>query len=185
MDRYWLLTWTTYGTWLPGDERGFIGRSRDADGRQEWLNVPGTPMRDAAPRLERASRARMKAPPIWLSRRDAMITLRQFQITAGIRGWELIAVAIMRNHVHLVVGVQGDPDPATLLRDFKSYSSRALNAATARPPNGRWWTQSGSRRVLRGEEHLIAGIRYVLSQHEPLKTWHAPSLDRGWLISVD
>ena len=21
----WLLTWTTYGTWLPGDERGFVG----------------------------------------------------------------------------------------------------------------------------------------------------------------
>ena len=21
----WLSTWTTYGTWLPGDERGFVG----------------------------------------------------------------------------------------------------------------------------------------------------------------
>jgi len=21
----WLLTWATYGTWLPGDERGFVG----------------------------------------------------------------------------------------------------------------------------------------------------------------
>ena len=21
----WLLTWTTYGTWLPGDEHGFVG----------------------------------------------------------------------------------------------------------------------------------------------------------------
>jgi len=23
-DRHWLLTWTTYGTWLPGDARGFV-----------------------------------------------------------------------------------------------------------------------------------------------------------------
>ena len=21
----WLLTWTTYGTWLPGDKHGFVG----------------------------------------------------------------------------------------------------------------------------------------------------------------
>ncbi len=25
MDRYWFLTWTTYGPWLPGDRRGFVG----------------------------------------------------------------------------------------------------------------------------------------------------------------
>jgi hypothetical protein len=27
--RYWLLTWTTYGTWLPGDERGFVSPVRE------------------------------------------------------------------------------------------------------------------------------------------------------------
>ena len=26
MDRYWLLSNTCYGTWLPGKERGFVGR---------------------------------------------------------------------------------------------------------------------------------------------------------------
>src|SRR5947209_816005 len=31
MDRYWFLTWTTYGTWLPGDARGFVGRVWSAD----------------------------------------------------------------------------------------------------------------------------------------------------------
>ena len=49
MDRYWLLTWTTFGTWLPGDQRGFVGRERAADGRQSWLNVPGTPARTETP----------------------------------------------------------------------------------------------------------------------------------------
>jgi hypothetical protein len=32
MDRFWLLTWTTYGTWLPGDERGFVSEVRDDSG---------------------------------------------------------------------------------------------------------------------------------------------------------
>ena len=26
MERYWLLTNTCYGNWLPGDARGFVGR---------------------------------------------------------------------------------------------------------------------------------------------------------------
>jgi hypothetical protein len=29
MDRYWLLTNTLYGTWLPGSERGFVGHVLD------------------------------------------------------------------------------------------------------------------------------------------------------------
>lgn len=54
----------------------------------------------------------------------------------------------MANHVHLIVGVPGDPDPATLLRDFKSYASRALNlnSGDSRPPSGTWWTEQGAKR---------------------------------------
>jgi hypothetical protein len=28
IDRYWHLPWTTYGQWLPGDERGSVTRIR-------------------------------------------------------------------------------------------------------------------------------------------------------------
>jgi hypothetical protein len=43
MDRFWLLTWTTYGSWLPGDRRGFVGKLRDETGRPIIHNEPGTP----------------------------------------------------------------------------------------------------------------------------------------------
>ena len=39
----WLLTWTTYGTWLPGDNRGFMGYIRQkqpADSRQRLDDAP-------------------------------------------------------------------------------------------------------------------------------------------------
>ncbi len=32
MDRHWLVTSTTYGTWTPGDDSGFVSRVRDGDG---------------------------------------------------------------------------------------------------------------------------------------------------------
>ncbi len=42
MDRYWLLTWTTYATWLPGDPRGFVSNIADEAGKGIRHNVPGT-----------------------------------------------------------------------------------------------------------------------------------------------
>lgn len=29
--RCWLLTWTTYGTWLPGEDRGFVSPVRSSN----------------------------------------------------------------------------------------------------------------------------------------------------------
>jgi REP element-mobilizing transposase RayT len=84
----------------------------------------------------------------------------------------------MRNHVHLVVGVPGDPDPSTILRDLKAYASRALTAGFARPASGTWWTQSGSRRVLRDDAVLLAAIAHVRNQHEPLVLWIRDTTDR-------
>ena len=43
VDRYWFLTWTAYGTWLPGDDRGFVGEAPDESGRVFNHNVIGTP----------------------------------------------------------------------------------------------------------------------------------------------
>ncbi len=75
----------------------------------------------------------------------------------------------MANHVHLVVGVSCDPEPDTLLRDFKTFASRELNRLTG--VKQRWWTQSGSTRKLPDESAVRAAIRYVETQERPLATW--------------
>ena len=122
MDRYWLLTWTTYGTWLPGDERGFVGAVRqNSDGTQATHNQPGTEYDRERPHLEGFAKATQKLPTSRLTREQAAAVCKQIQATAAIRQWKLFAIAVMANHVHLVVGGPGDPEPNTLLRDFKSY----------------------------------------------------------------
>ena len=176
MDRFWLLTWTTYGTWLPGDPRGFVSPVVDQHGREVIHNVPGTPYDADAPHLEAWARSRLKSPPIYLSSEQASLLLQQFHETAAFRGWQLLAAAVMSNHVHLVVGVPGDPAPETLLRDFKSYGSRALNRKWSKPASGTWWTESGSKRKLKGQAAVIAAVRYVKNQRSPLAVWHAD----GW-----
>ena len=167
-DRYWLLTWTTYGAWLPGDSRGFVSSVRDGDGPQVRHNIPGSPYDADLAGLRVAARSQLKHTPILLTESQARVACDQFRETASYRGWQLLACAIMPNHAHIVVGVSGDPDPATLLRDFKSYASRALNQTSRRE---RWWTESGSRRKLPDEAAVLAAIRYVENQDRPLVVW--------------
>ena len=85
----------------------------------------------------------------------------------------------MANHVHLVVGVLGDPDPAKLLHDFKSYGSRALHRHGHAPAGARWWTESGSRRKLPDQNAVRAAMRYVREQAHPLVVWADAEVDHS------
>lgn len=170
MDRVWFLTWTTYGTWLPGDERGHASKIRTADGDGVRHNVPGTEYDAKRRGLQLDARDLLVGGPIFLRPEQAGPLLEQFQETARFRGWTLLAIAIMANHIHLLVGVADDPDPETLLRDFKSYGSRALNRQFGKPAGGTWWTAGGSTRKKNGEA-IHATVEYVRAQEHPLLIW--------------
>lgn len=179
MDRFWLLTWTTYGSWLPGDRRGFVGRIRQEDGSRVIHNVSGTPIDRDMPALQQAMRRSMKGKPIRLILEQATVVLTQFQETAVYRGWQLLAVAVMANHLHLVTGVVGDPAPERILHSFKSYASRALNKQWRRPVNGTWWTSSGSKRKLPDDRAVKRAVRYVRNQEYSLVVWVAEEISGG------
>lgn len=170
-DRFWLLTWTTYGSWLPGDPRGFVSHVRDGQGPRVRHNTPGTDFDADIPQLEKSAEQSLKGKPVRLQPVHAEALLAQFHETARFRGWRLFAVAIMANHVHVVLGVPGDPEPDGLLKDLKSYGSRALNRQFGKPVAGTWWTKSGSRRVLKKEDDVLAAVRYVRDQEFPLIIW--------------
>jgi REP element-mobilizing transposase RayT len=171
MDRYWFLTWRTYGTWLPGDERGFVDPVVDEQGHRVIHNLPGTRIDADNPHLHKYSQEIMRGPAVYLTHDQAAALLGQFQETVRHRGWELLTVAILPNHVHLIVGVNGDPDPASLLRDFKSYGSRRLSRRWTIPASNTWWAESGSRRILKTDENRLQAMQYVLSQSGALLTW--------------
>ncbi len=59
--RHWLLTWTTYGSWLPGDDRGSITSIRiNRAGKRIHYNFPGTPVVGALPELRSAAGAKIE-----------------------------------------------------------------------------------------------------------------------------
>jgi REP element-mobilizing transposase RayT len=185
--RSWLITSTTYGTWLPGDRRGFVGTVRDR--RPDDADAPGRIRHNALdteydrnmPGLRASAERLMKCAPVLLSVDQAGVVLDQFRSTAGHRGWDLRAAAVMANHFHIVVTAPEAVPAAHLLRDFKSYAARALNRRWPTPGSGTWWTESGSRRPLPNERAVEDAVAYVRAQHARLAMWVAgmESPERG------
>ena len=132
MDRFWLLTWRTYGTWLPGDARGSVARVRIGTGSRVEHDMPDSAMDGPMPGLEAAARSSMLGPTVLLDQPQADAVAEQFRETARYRGWLILAGAVMPNHIHLVVGVPGDPSPDKLLGDFKAWGTRRLNSGWGR-----------------------------------------------------
>jgi len=145
IDRYWLLTSHAYGTWLPGDDRGFVGWVEDPGQKLVKRNQPNTPPEPANPPLRQFARSQMKSDAIWFTSREAELLWEQFLETASYRQWQLLAVAVLATHVHWVLGVPGDPDPDDLLGDLKAYGSRKLNQHSPRGRRTKWWCESGSK----------------------------------------
>ena len=86
MGACWLLTSTTYGTWLPGDARGFVSTVTDIDGRRVRRNQYGEPYDADMPCLEAAARQEMKGPAVYFSLEQAKAVLRNSARRLGIGG---------------------------------------------------------------------------------------------------
>ncbi|MCG3126492.1 MAG: hypothetical protein CHACPFDD_01328 [Phycisphaerae bacterium] len=130
-----MLTWTTYGTWLPGDERGFV--SRIPDGRGGWVihNTPGEPYDFDMPALRHMARRRQAGETVRLTAEQARVVAEAVREVADRHDVGIHACAIMDDHVH-VVAMSEEADGARLLNLFKGVSSRRLGQAIGAPgPN--------------------------------------------------
>ena len=151
----YFLTWPTYGTWLPGDARGWVRRGRGIQ--------PPNPV------LALEARARMAEDACRLDVEQRQLVEATIAEHCRIRGWALHAVQCRTNHVHVVVSAGRHPDD---VRDqFKAWCTRKLrkleaNRATANresnsKPRERWWAERGSGRYINDLESLEAAILYV------------------------
>ena len=67
-----LVTWTCYGTWLPGDERGHVSNLLDQEGDYEAKqNAYGASIAAGDDRLHNRARALQKDATVWLSASQA------------------------------------------------------------------------------------------------------------------
>ncbi len=150
------LNWTAYGTWLPGDERGWV-----------QSGVPATQPPD--PERERRAELCMAEARVLLAPEQRELVAQTIQDHCRIRGWTLHAVNVRSNHVHVVV--TANREPKEVMDQFKAWYSRKLSdhAGLKEPVartagRRRWWTEGGSKKVIATEEYLREAIEYVLER---------------------
>ncbi|MFQ5412425.1 MAG: transposase, partial [Phycisphaerae bacterium] len=162
-----LLTWTTYGTWLPGDDRGFVSRTPAAAGGHEIRNEPGTSYDAGRRDLTESARKRMKGKPVFLNPQHARVIHDAFIEVAINHDIAMLAFSIMPDHVHLICQ-DSERSGSDLLQLFKGVSSRSLGQRFKLVESPRWWTESGSKRFIRKRDDPQAAIDYVCNQARPL-----------------
>ena len=161
----YFLTWTTYGTWLPGDQRG-------------WIEKPGR-FREPNRNMEVANREQMTEPEFVLTSPQRALVELTIRDHCKFRRWSLHAVNCRTNHVHVVVTAPGY-SPDDVMKQFKSWCTRRLkehasnpeapaSGPTKNPANSlpltlrqKFWTRGGSKRVIFDQEGMENAIVYAL-----------------------
>jgi REP element-mobilizing transposase RayT len=150
------FTWSTYGTWLPGDARG-------------WVEYRGG-FQLPDPILELESAARMTERACRLAPHQRERVHEQVVETCEHRRWPLHAVNCRTNHVHVVLS--STSHPKTIREQLKAWCTRRLNEQQAEmgvleaDRRSKWWADRGSIRWIFRDEDLAAAIEYVLDRQD-------------------
>ncbi|XRN68030.1 transposase [Anatilimnocola sp. NA78] len=147
----YFLTWSTYGTWLPGDERGWVEY-------RQGFQAP-----DPVWELECAARMTDDSVRLTSAQREQV----QFQVaeTCSYKQWHLHAINCRSNHLHVVLSAP--QPPKTIREQLKAWCTRRLKQfarnhhSTANDLRSNWWTERGSIRWIHDEASLEAAILYV------------------------
>ena len=157
-----LETWTTYGTLLPGDARGYVGHTLQAPGVWERReNAPDTPYAADHERTRSIAASSQKDTTVWLMPEQAEVVAHELIDSSHQRGWRIGRAAIMANHVHVVI-FDTPPDGPTVRRILKGTTQAALSKYHGSPR--RWWTAGGSDRYKNDDSAIETALRYVENQ---------------------
>ena len=145
------ITFRTYGTWLPGDERGTVNRFHNKFGTKRIREVP---------EWQDVNRDRMKAELFVLSARQRACVRKAIRETCRIRNWRLLAINIRTNHVHVVVA-ESDKKGSIILNAFKANATRLLRERNLWQSLKSPWSDKGSARYLWNAKSISIVRDYV------------------------
>jgi REP element-mobilizing transposase RayT len=148
----YLITFRTYGTWLPGDERGSVDR---------FHNIYNEPYAAANARLKTYHLNRLKSDSVKLDARQRKSVDNAVREVCQHKKWGLMALNVRTNHVHLVADI-GLNKPEHALNAFKAYSTRKMRQNNCWDFEHSPWVNKGSIRHLRNEKNIEMAVDYVI-----------------------
>jgi REP element-mobilizing transposase RayT len=140
----YMITWTTYGTWLQGDKRGYVKN--------------GT-IHQANPKLAMLNLQNLIKNPVILTNAHRIIVQKAIYEKAHHLNQKIRALAVCSNHVHFVVNYIPRP-VGIIVRLYKIAAQVALRKVGI---SGRVWTLGFDKRHCFDQQTLKKRIDYVNS----------------------
>src|SRR4030042_3733900 len=142
-----MMTWTTYGTWLQGDRRGYVKK--------------GT-VYPANESLAESNEQNLVKKPVTLSKEHRAIVTKVITEKAHRLNQRIHALAVRSNHVHIVA----EYIPMPISSVVKSYKMSAQIALRKVCLSGRVWTKGFDKRYCFDRQSLKKRIDYVHSHNK-------------------
>ena len=147
----YLITFRCHRSWLHGDERGSTDR---------FHHVYNTPHIPANLNWSEYNAAQLKGGAVTLNASQRKIIENAIREVCVHGRWDLYALNVRTNHVHVVVGI-GALKPERALNAFKAFATRHMRRT------GTWqratspWSDKGSSRYLWNDCSVGRAIEYV------------------------
>ena len=136
-----MITWTTYGTWLQGDERGYV---KDGETLPPDEN------------LKSANEGHQKFQIVFLDANQKQIVKDAILTEAQRMNHKILALAVCSNHIHLVSLADSEP----MDKFVRRYKVAATFALRKYYPD-KIWTKGYDKRFCFSQEELTKRIQYV------------------------
>ena len=143
----YMVTWTTYGTWLQGDERGYVKNGQILPGNKK---------------LKTANKNQQKSQTVKLNPSQKQLVQNAILREAQKINQNIFAIAVYSNHVHLVAGASSKSIEQIVHR-YKRLSSFVLNKAGL---NGKVWSKGFDKRFCFTDREIEQKVKYV-NNHNP------------------
>ena len=143
----YLITWTTYGSWLQGDERGYAKKGRTYPAKQS---------------LADSNRQRLSKEAVKLSKKNQQIAANAILRKADQLNQKIYALAVTSRHIHIVADYIHKP----IGKVVSYYKNAAQSALRKTGLSGRIWTKGFDKRYCFNEQSLRNRICYVKSHNK-------------------
>jgi REP element-mobilizing transposase RayT len=145
----YMLTWTTYGSWLQSDKRGFVRDGEILQGDERILEL---------------CKKLQKGPTIKLTKQEKAVVEAAILNEAKRINHKIEALAICTNHIHLAAR----PSDKSIERIVSMYKSVATRALRYYGRTGRIWTKGFDKRFCFTQEELAIKIDYIQNHNKPV-----------------
>jgi REP element-mobilizing transposase RayT len=102
----------------------------------------------------------MQNPPFLIGRHERPIVEAAISELCEHRTWELMAMNVRTNHVHVVLAAGAAPE--RVMGDLKAYSTRAMRRAGLVAAQQKVWARHGSTRWVWDSDQVDRCVTYTL-----------------------